>query len=368
MFAITPDDVCYLAMPLFHSNALMAGWRPALAAGATLALPTAGRFSASGFLPDVRRYGVTYFNYVGKPLSYILATPERPDDADNTSDAGLRQRGGRGRRRPASPSASAARWWTPTARPKAVRRSSAHPTPPAARSGARRRTRWSSTPTTGEECPCARFDDDGRLVNAEEAIGEMVSKSGGGRLRGLLATTTRPSGPGCATAGTGPATSPTATRTGFFYFAGRADDWLRVDGENFAAAPVGRILERHPDVVLAVGLRRTRPRHRRPGDGRPAAAPGGGRSTRTRSPPFSPPRPTWGPSGRRASSASARGLPITATSKVLTRALRAERWRCADPVWWSPDRSSGAAYRRLDSSDVDALERAVAGRSGVTTA
>ena len=41
-------------------------------------------FSASHFLPDVRRYGVTYFNYVGKPLSYVLATPEQPDDADNT--------------------------------------------------------------------------------------------------------------------------------------------------------------------------------------------------------------------------------------------------------------------------------------------
>ena len=84
MYELTADSVCYLSMPLFHSNALMAGWSPALAAGATMALPTAGRFSASGFLPDVRRHGVTYFNYVGKPLSYILATPEQPDDADNT--------------------------------------------------------------------------------------------------------------------------------------------------------------------------------------------------------------------------------------------------------------------------------------------
>ena len=29
---------------------------------------------------------------------------------------------------------------------------------------------------------------------------------------------------------------------GVFYFAGRTGDWLRVDGENFAAAPVERIL------------------------------------------------------------------------------------------------------------------------------
>ncbi|MHB8329973.1 MAG: AMP-binding protein, partial [Acidimicrobiales bacterium] len=64
MFQLTPDDVCYVAMPLFHSNALMTGWGPALAAGAGTALPTGGRFSASGFLPDVRRYGATYFHYV----------------------------------------------------------------------------------------------------------------------------------------------------------------------------------------------------------------------------------------------------------------------------------------------------------------
>ena len=38
---------------------------------------------------------------------------------------------------------------------------------------------------------------------------------------------------------------------GFFYFAGRNSDWLRVDGENFAAAPVEQVLSRHPDVVLA---------------------------------------------------------------------------------------------------------------------
>ena len=39
---------------------------------------------------------------------------------------------------------------------------------------------------------------------------------------------------------------------GIFYFAGRGDDWLRVDGENFAVAPVEAILGRHPDVVAAV--------------------------------------------------------------------------------------------------------------------
>ena len=82
MFGLDPDDVCYSVMPLFHSNAAVAGFANVLAAGATGVLRR--RFSASSFLPDVRRYGVTFFNYVGKPLSYILATPEQPDDADNS--------------------------------------------------------------------------------------------------------------------------------------------------------------------------------------------------------------------------------------------------------------------------------------------
>ena len=61
-FAITAADVCYLSMPLFHSNAVMAGWSVALTAAAAMAPAS---FSASGLLDDLRRYGVTYLNYVG---------------------------------------------------------------------------------------------------------------------------------------------------------------------------------------------------------------------------------------------------------------------------------------------------------------
>src|SRR5207245_9069972 len=78
---VTRDDVGYVCMPLFHSNAVMVGWAPSLVYGASVGL--ARRFSASGWLPDVRHYGATYWNYTGKPLAYILATPERADDADN---------------------------------------------------------------------------------------------------------------------------------------------------------------------------------------------------------------------------------------------------------------------------------------------
>ncbi len=80
-FDLGPTDVCYVSMPLFHSNAVLVGWAVALGSRGSLVLRR--KFSASQFLPDVRRYGATYANYVGKPLSYVLATPERPDDADN---------------------------------------------------------------------------------------------------------------------------------------------------------------------------------------------------------------------------------------------------------------------------------------------
>ena len=73
-FEVDASDVCYLSMPLFHSNALLAGWSVAVGAGTAMVPAT---FSASGLLPDLRRYGATYMNYVGKPLAYVLATPEQ---------------------------------------------------------------------------------------------------------------------------------------------------------------------------------------------------------------------------------------------------------------------------------------------------
>src|SRR5580704_13546620 len=75
-------DVLYCAMPMFHGNALNTCIVPAIASGACLVVRR--RFSASGFLPDVRRYGVTYFNYVGRALAYVLATPPADNDGDNT--------------------------------------------------------------------------------------------------------------------------------------------------------------------------------------------------------------------------------------------------------------------------------------------
>ncbi len=94
--ASAPDDCAYLAMPLFHSNALFAGWSPAVVGGMTMALRR--KFSASGLIEDVRDFGVTYFNYVGKPLAYVLATPGAARRRRQPAEGRLRQRGRRARR------------------------------------------------------------------------------------------------------------------------------------------------------------------------------------------------------------------------------------------------------------------------------
>jgi fatty-acyl-CoA synthase len=358
MYALEPADVCYLSMPLFHSNALMAGWAPALVAGSAVALPTTGRFSASGFLPDVRAAGATYFNYVGKPLSYIVATPERPDDAENPL---VRAFGNEGT--PEDVARFAERFavavtdaYGSTEGGATVQRTP--DTPPGALGRAPEGT-VVLDPATGAECPPARFDENGRLLNAEEAIGELVSKAGGagfeGYWRNREAETARLREGWYWT-------GDLAYRdeAGFFYFAGRDHDWLRVDGENFASAPVERILQRHPDVVLAavyavpdpvVGDQVMAAVQLRPGlDALDAEELGtflaaqGDLGTK------------WMPRFVRMSAT----LPITATNKVLKRSLRAERWNCTEPVLWQTER--GASYRLLAPADAVTLERAIGDR------
>ena len=359
MYSLTVDDVCFIAMPLFHSNALMAGLAPAIAAGATVALPTGGRFSASGFLADVRRHGVTYFNYVGKPLSYILATPERPDDADNPL---VRVFGNEGAE------ADIARFgerfgcvvvdsYGSTEGGATVQRT---PDTPRGALGRAPEGTMVVDPETGERCPAARFDGNGMLVNSEEAVGELVSAGGAAGFEGYWHNDEAER----ARLRNGWYwTGDLAYRdeAGFFYFAGRSDDWLRVDGENFAAAPVARILERHPDVVLAsvyavpdrtVGDQVMAALQLRPGASFDPDAfalfldAQGDLGTK------------WVPRYVRVCPE----LPVTATSKVLVRTLRAERWNCADPVWWRPEQGQDQSFRPVVPSDVDDLEEAVAGR------
>ena len=167
-------------MPLFHSNAVVAGWAPAVVSGAAI---VPAKFSASNFLDDVRRYGATYMNYVGKPLAYILATPERDDDADNplrvafgneANDKDIEEFGRRF-------GVQVEDGFGSTENAVIVIREPGTPKGSIGK-GVDGVAVYNSDTVT--ECAVARFDADGALTNADEAVGELVNTTGSGFFTG----------------------------------------------------------------------------------------------------------------------------------------------------------------------------------------
>ncbi len=242
---VSGDDVAYVAMPLFHSNALITGWGVALASGAALALRR--RFSARGFLSDVRRFGATYANYVGAPLAYILATPQQSCDADNPlrlvygNEGRAADIAAFGRRFGCivldgygSSEGGIAIGRTPGTPPDAL-----GPLPDGVRVVDRQ---------TGETCPAACFGPDGALLNADVAVGELVNTSGPAGFAGYY---NDPEADAARMGGGYYRSGDLAyvDEAGFCYFAGRTGDWLRVGGENMGTAPIERILLRHPAIA-----------------------------------------------------------------------------------------------------------------------
>ncbi|MFZ1174785.1 MAG: fatty-acid--CoA ligase FadD1 [Mycobacterium sp.] len=238
-FEVDVSDVCYLSMPLFHSNALLAGWSVAVGAGAAM-VPAA--FSASRLLPDLRRYGATFMNYVGKPLAYVLATPERPDDQDNPLRVAFGNEASDRDIAEFSRRFNCTVWDGFGSTEGAIIITREDGCPPGSL-GRGFPGVAIYNPDTLTECPAAVFDDDGALTNAEEAIGELVNTTGAGLFAGYY---------------NDPQATDTRLRHGMFwsgdlayrdadgwiYFAGRSGDWLRVDGENMTTAPIERILQR----------------------------------------------------------------------------------------------------------------------------
>ncbi|MCU1429397.1 MAG: Acyl-CoA synthetase (AMP-forming)/AMP-acid ligase [Actinomycetia bacterium] len=241
-----PDDVGYVCMPLFHSNAVQVGWAPSLVTPCAVGLGR--RFSASGWLPDIRRYGATYFNYTGKPLAYLLAQPAQSDDDHNQLRVAFGNEGS-----PEVVSAFASRFgvdvidaYGATEGGVAVNRDAE------ARTGALGHApdHVQIVDDDGKEKPRAAFDADGRLRNAEDCVGEIVNTAGVGPFEGYYnnddanAKTTRFGWYWSGDLGY-------KDTDGYVYFAGRTADWIRVDGENFPAAPIEEALRHAPGVVLA---------------------------------------------------------------------------------------------------------------------
>ncbi len=328
-------DVLYCAMPLFHGNSLSSSFFPWMAGGATLALRR--RFSASGFLPDVRACGATFANTVGRAIAHIVATPPTGHDRDHSlrfvlgpetsgpdKDVFTRRFGVPVIEGYGSSEGAIVLNPVPDARPGALGR-------------APRGTDIAVVnPATGEPCPTARFDGHGRLANPEEAIGELVGRTALPAFEGYY---NDPEAEALRVRDGWYWSGDLAYRgdDGIFYFAGRTGDWLRVDSENFTAAPIEQILGRMDGVrgvaVYAVPDSRT-------GDQVMAAL------ELERSRAFDPVAFTaflgdqpdlgtkWAPRYLRIVDA----LPTTATHKVDKAPLRMRQWWSGDPYWQREER------------------------------
>lgn len=242
--ALEDGEAIYAPLPFFHSSALFTGWSTALNAGAPIA--SRPRFSASNTLGDLRRFNVGMMAYTGKVLNYVLATPEQPDDADNPLHNAI------GNEASARDIKDFARRFGCDVRDSygategiiIIRR---NPSMPDGALGSSEPTVLVIDPETGEVCPPVERDAAGVPANLEAAVGEIVETQPTSGFEGYYKNeqaTRERFRDGWYWSG------DLAYRDadGWLFFAGRSNEWLRVDGENFAAAPVEAIVGRHPDV------------------------------------------------------------------------------------------------------------------------
>ncbi len=259
------DDCGYACMPLFHSNSMFIGFMPSFWAGGSLGIRE--RFSATNFVPDVLRYGVTYWNYVGEPVHYVLSAlaNEYGDDIErlrrevtNHPRNGLRYAIGNGA---APPDIDRFVDWLGLDDMFELYGSTEAAIATYRRIGDPRGSVGEVTDRSvqildpqGRECPPAEVDGEGRILNYEQAVGEICRVAEDtGLFQGYFDN---------------PDANSQKYRDGVYhsgdlghmlvrsgkrhlFFDGRTDDWIRKDGENFSALQVARLLSEHPDVALA---------------------------------------------------------------------------------------------------------------------
>ncbi|WP_186629163.1 AMP-binding protein [Rhodococcus sp. BP22] len=346
------DDVDYCCMPLFHGNALMALWAPALANGAVVCLTP--KFTASGFLPDVRFFGATFFTYVGKALAYLMATPESEDDHVNTLVRGFGTEA------------------SPEDKVEFVRRFGAElfegygssegagsvTLDPNAPAGALGRPAHKNIaivdPETREKKGLARCDEYGRVLNPDESIGEMVDMAGASAFEGYyknesaIADRLRHGWYWTGDLGY-------IDEDGFIYFAGRKGDWIRVDGENTSALMVERICRRYPSVIATGVYSVPDPRS---GDQVMAAleVPDVEAFDAADFASFLTAQEDLGTKSAPRFLRVSANLPVTGSNKIVKNKLQQQNWRCEDLIFRWEGRGA-PQYRLMTEEDKDLLEK-----------
>ncbi|MBK8731191.1 MAG: AMP-binding protein [Tetrasphaera sp.] len=342
----TPEDVAYNAMPLFHGNALMAALAPCLFTGASFAMRR--KFSASGFLPDIQKFGATFFNYVGRSLAYILGQPERPEERDNVLRFGFGTEASAHDRAEFQRRFGCMIFEAYGSSEGVINIVPTPDSPPHALGVPTGGVVVDICAPDGSVCPTAEFDANGKMTNADAAIGEIVGRQAVVRFEGYY-------------------NNPDATldkardgdywsgdlgykdEQGYLWFAGRTADWLRVDSENVATAPIERILVRFPGVHIAAVYPVPDPRT---GDRVMAAL----QMTEDFDPvafaDFLRAQTDLGTKSAPALVRVSTDLPVTATRKINKPQLRRDRWEASDPVF---ERQGDGSYAVLSPGRVAEL-------------
>ena len=331
-FGLSADDVAYCQMPLFHGNALLACWAAALAGGSAVVLRR--RFSASEFIDDVRKYGCTYFTYVGRSVQYVLAQPERDDDVHNTLRVGFGTEASVVDRAAFEQRFGCALVESYGSSESAIVLVRTPDTPPSAL----------GVPRPGDDADIAVVDADGNECPVGQ-VGELVNRAGGGPFEGYY-NNSEASEHRLRHGWFWSGDLAWRDANGYFHFAGRSDDRIRVDGENLSAAPIESLLERLPGVAAAAVYAVADPSS---GDLVMAALemehgetfdPGAFHASLMAQPDLGT---KWPPSYVRI----VEGLPMTANTKVQISVLRSAGLDTTDPIWRSVHR--GGAYEPSES-------------------
>ena len=262
---LTKKDRGYISMPLFHSNAWYIGILPQMIAGSSFVLKP--RFSARAFEEDMLAHGVTFLNYVGQPLHYIIDALEKKYGSPEAVEKALARHPKNRFRRAYGNGASAVdrkklmRWlgmehiFEIYGSTEAVITTANRPGDPIDSVG--RVT--GSVVILDEQCrECAPgiTDANGYLTNYDQAVGEICSRVDSDNLRfegyiGDAKATTQKFRDGIYHSGDLGHVRMIG-RKRYLYFNGRTDDWIRKDGENFSAENVLQYAQEMPGVDCAI--------------------------------------------------------------------------------------------------------------------
>jgi fatty-acyl-CoA synthase len=262
---LTRNDRGYISMPLFHSNAWYIGILPQMIAGGSFVLKR--RFSARAFEEDMLEHGVRFLNYVGQPLHYILDALEKKYGGIEAAERVLSSHP-RNRFRIAYGNGASAVDRRKLVRclgmehiyeiygsTEAVITTANRPGDPIESVG-RVDSSIIILDEEGRECPPGIADENGRLANYDQAVGEICRRVGGNNLRfegyfGDAEGTARKFRSGVYHSGDiGHIRVINGRR--YLYFNGRTDDWIRKDGENFSAENVLQYALEMPGVDIAI--------------------------------------------------------------------------------------------------------------------